>query len=82
GRVDTVVLDKTGTVTTGRMSLLAVTPGEGERRDEVLRVAAALESGSEHPIAQAVVAGAAEVGAPLPVTNCANVAGMGVTGTV
>ncbi|NLU79827.1 copper-translocating P-type ATPase [Micromonospora sp. HNM0581] len=81
-RVDTVVLDKTGTVTTGRMSLLAVTPGEGERRDEVLRVAAALESGSEHPIAQAVVAGAAEVGAPLPVTNFANVAGMGVTGTV
>ncbi|MFF5213672.1 heavy metal translocating P-type ATPase [Micromonospora sp. NPDC000442] len=81
-RVDTVVLDKTGTVTTGRMSLLAVTPGEGERRDEVLRLAAALESGSEHPVARAVVAGAAEVGALPPVTDFANVAGLGVTGTV
>ncbi|WP_216592718.1 heavy metal translocating P-type ATPase [Verrucosispora sioxanthis] len=69
-RVDTVVLDKTGTVTTGRMSLLAVTPADGERRDEVLRLAAALESGSEHPVARAVVAG------------FANVAGLGVTGTV
>ncbi|WBB47877.1 heavy metal translocating P-type ATPase [Verrucosispora sp. WMMA2044] len=81
-RVDTVVLDKTGTVTTGRMSLLAVTPADGERRDEVLRLAAALESGSEHPVARAVVAGAAEVGALPPVTDFANVAGLGVTGTV
>ncbi|MEV4713382.1 heavy metal translocating P-type ATPase [Micromonospora sp. NPDC049374] len=81
-RVDTVVLDKTGTVTTGRMSLLAVTPAEGERRDEVLRLAAALESGSEHPVARAVVAGAAEVGALPPVTDFANVAGLGVSGTV
>ncbi|MBQ1049514.1 copper-translocating P-type ATPase [Micromonospora sp. C51] len=81
-RVDTVVLDKTGTVTTGRMSLLAVTPAAGERRDEVLRLAAALESGSEHPVARAVVAGAAEVGALPPVTDFANVAGLGVSGTV
>ncbi|WBB56240.1 heavy metal translocating P-type ATPase [Verrucosispora sp. WMMD573] len=81
-RVDTVVLDKTGTVTTGRMSLLTVTPASGERRDEVLRLAAALESGSEHPVARAVVAGAAEVGALPPVTDFANVAGLGVTGTV
>ncbi|MEV2236769.1 heavy metal translocating P-type ATPase [Micromonospora sp. NPDC049891] len=81
-RVDTVVLDKTGTVTTGRMSLLAVTPAEGERRDEVLRLAAALESGSEHPVARAVVAGAVEVGTLPPVTGFANVAGLGVTGTV
>ncbi|NGM12502.1 copper-translocating P-type ATPase [Verrucosispora sp. CWR15] len=81
-RVDTVVLDKTGTVTTGRMSLLAVTPADGERRDEVLRLAAALESGSEHPVARAVVAGAAEVGALPPVIDFANVAGLGVTGTV
>ncbi len=65
-RVDTVVLDKTGTVTTGRMSLLAVTPADGERRDEVLRLAAALESGSEHPVARAVVP---------PVIDFANVAG-------
>ncbi|MCZ7421277.1 MULTISPECIES: heavy metal translocating P-type ATPase [unclassified Micromonospora] len=81
-RVDTVVLDKTGTVTTGRMSLLAVTPAGGERRDEVLRLAAALESGSEHPVARAVVAGAAEVGALPPVTDFTNVAGLGVSGTV
>ncbi|MEG3633211.1 heavy metal translocating P-type ATPase [Micromonospora palythoicola] len=81
-RLDTVVLDKTGTVTTGRMSLLAVTPAGGERRDEVLRLAAALESGSEHPVARAVVAGAAEVGALPPVTDFANVAGLGVSGTV
>ncbi|MDG4795831.1 heavy metal translocating P-type ATPase [Micromonospora sp. WMMD1082] len=81
-RVDTVVLDKTGTVTTGRMTLIEVTPGDREHRDEVLRTAAALESGSEHPIARAVVTGAAEVG-PLPaVTGFANVEGLGVTGTV
>ena len=81
-RVDTVVLDKTGTVTTGRMTLLEVTPGAGEQRDEVLRVAAALEAGSEHPVARAVVAGAAEVGELPPVTGFANVAGLGVSGTV
>ncbi|MBQ1025257.1 cation-translocating P-type ATPase [Micromonospora sp. C95] len=81
-RVDTVVLDKTGTVTTGRMSLLAVTPAEGERRDEVLRLAAALESGSEHPVARAVVAGASEAGVLPPVIDFASVAGLGVTGTV
>ncbi|MFG2064114.1 heavy metal translocating P-type ATPase [Micromonospora sp. NPDC048871] len=81
-RVDTVVLDKTGTVTTGRMTLLEVTPGAGEQRDEVLRLAAALEAGSEHPVARAVVAGAAEVGELPPVTGFANVAGLGVTGAV
>ncbi|MEV6817067.1 heavy metal translocating P-type ATPase, partial [Micromonospora sp. NPDC051296] len=81
-RVDTVVLDKTGTVTTGRMTLLDVTPGEGEQRAEVLRLAAALESGSEHPVARAVVTGAAEVGNLPPVTGFANVEGLGVTGTV
>ncbi|WP_431884001.1 heavy metal translocating P-type ATPase [Micromonospora gifhornensis] len=81
-RVDTVVLDKTGTVTTGRMTLLEVIPGAGERRDETLRTAAALEAGSEHPVARAVVAGAAEVGELPPVTGFANVAGLGVSGTV
>ncbi|MEV6694438.1 heavy metal translocating P-type ATPase [Micromonospora sp. NPDC051196] len=81
-RVDTVVLDKTGTVTTGRMTLLEVVPGAGEQRVEVLRLAAALEAGSEHPVARAVVAGAAEVGELPPVTGFANVAGLGVTGTV
>ncbi|GAB2908217.1 heavy metal translocating P-type ATPase [Rhodococcus aerolatus] len=53
-QVDTVVLDKTGTVTTGRMTLLDVVPADGEDRDEVLRRAAAVESGSEHPVARAI----------------------------
>ena len=57
-RVDTVVVDKTGTVTTGTMTLASVTAADGETRDEVLRVAGALESSSEHPIARAITAGA------------------------
>ncbi|MFF0718796.1 heavy metal translocating P-type ATPase [Micromonospora sp. NPDC003816] len=81
-RVETVVLDKTGTVTTGRMTLLDVHAGEGEQRAEVLRLAAALESGSEHPVARAVVSGADELGELPPVTGFANVEGLGVTGTV
>ncbi|PWK87243.1 Cu+-exporting ATPase [Lentzea atacamensis] len=79
-RVDTVVLDKTGTVTTGRMSLIAVHPAEGEERAEVLRLAAALEHASEHPIARAIVAGA---GDDLPaVEDFQNVEGLGVQGVV
>jgi P-type Cu+ transporter len=54
-RVDTVVLDKTGTLTTGRMTLVDVVAAEGEDPDDVIRLAAALELGSEHPIARAVV---------------------------
>nr|MDT0660754.1 heavy metal translocating P-type ATPase [Micromonospora sp. DSM 115978] len=57
-RIDTVVLDKTGTVTTGRMTLVEVAVAPGEDRAEVLRLAGALEAGSEHPIARAVVAAA------------------------
>ena len=56
-RIDTIVLDKTGTVTEGRMTLTAVVPAAGETADEVLRIAAAIESASEHPIARAIVAG-------------------------
>ena len=77
-RVDTVVLDKTGTVTTGRMAVVAVHPVG----DETLRLAGALESGSEHPIARAIAAHAAEAG-PLPaVLDFANHGGRGVTGVV
>jgi Cu+-exporting ATPase len=77
-RVDTVVLDKTGTVTTGRMTVVAVHPDN----PEMLRWAGALEHGSEHPIARAVAAKAAEAG-PLPgVTEFANHGGNGVSGTV
>ena len=57
-RVDTVVLDKTGTVTTGRMTLVDVSTADGEGAGDVLRIAAALEAASEHPIARAIVAGA------------------------
>jgi Cu+-exporting ATPase len=82
-RVDTVVLDKTGTVTTGRMTLLDVVPGAGEDAAELLRLAGGLEAASEHPIAQAVARGAAERGGALPpVADFANVEGLGVTGVV
>ena len=81
-RIDTVVLDKTGTVTTGRMSVTSVHVAEGESDAEMLRLAGALESASEHPIAQAVAAHAADAG-PLPaVTDFENHGGSGVTGVV
>ncbi|GAA3665102.1 heavy metal translocating P-type ATPase [Microbacterium marinilacus] len=80
GRIDTLVLDKTGTVTSGRMSVHGVVLGRGVERDEVLRVAGALESGSEHPIARAIVA---EAGAGVPaLTGFRNHAGRGVSGEV
>jgi Cu+-exporting ATPase len=82
-RVDTIVLDKTGTVTTGRMTLLDVVPVDGEDTREVLRLAGALEAASEHPVAQAVAAGAAErVGVLPPVADFRNVEGVGVSGVV
>jgi Cu+-exporting ATPase len=82
-RVDTVVLDKTGTVTTGRMTLVDVAAAGGTDPQEALRLAGALEAASEHPIAQAIAAGAAERVGTLPaVGGFANVAGLGVTGTV
>jgi Cu+-exporting ATPase len=80
---DTVVLDKTGTVTTGRMTLLAVHTTDGTDETEVLRLAGALEHASEHPIAQAVAAGAADRVGTLPVPeDFANVPGLGVQGIV
>jgi Cu+-exporting ATPase len=82
-RVDTVVLDKTGTVTTGRMRLQEVLTAPGVTEDELLRLAGALEHASEHPIAQAVAAGAAERVRTLPVPeDFENVAGLGVQGVV
>ena len=78
--VDTVVLDKTGTVTTGVMTLQAVHVAPGETADDVLAVAAALEAASEHPIARAVVRAAP---APLAaVDDVAAVPGLGVRGVV
>ncbi|WBB84225.1 heavy metal translocating P-type ATPase [Micromonospora sp. WMMC264] len=81
-RVDTVVLDKTGTVTTGRMALAEVLPADGEDAGELLRVAGALEAASEHPIARAVAEAAAEAGPLPPVGGFANAEGLGVTGAV
>ncbi|MCB8955737.1 MAG: copper-translocating P-type ATPase [Nocardioides sp.] len=81
-RVDTIVLDKTGTVTTGTMTLLDVVPAGGEDPVQVLRLAGALEDASEHPIARAVADGARRSG-PLPaVEDFANVDGLGVQGVV
>ncbi|MEQ7848805.1 heavy metal translocating P-type ATPase [Nocardioides kribbensis] len=85
-RVQTVLLDKTGTVTTGRMALVEVVAAPGTPEQLVRRTAAALEAGSEHPIARAVVAGAQQGHAsegPLPrVEGFANREGLGVIGTV
>ncbi|MDI3387020.1 heavy metal translocating P-type ATPase [Streptomyces sp. B-S-A8] len=83
-RVDTVVLDKTGTVTTGRMELQDVYAAEGTDKKELLRYAGALEHASEHPVGRAVAQGAeATAGAPLPAPEgFAGVPGLGVRGTV
>jgi P-type Cu+ transporter len=81
--IDTVVLDKTGTVTTGRMALVDVHTADGVDEAEVLRLAGALENASEHPIAQAIAKGAAErVGDLGTVEDFANVEGLGVQGIV
>jgi Cu+-exporting ATPase len=82
-RVDTVVLDKTGTVTTGVMTLVDVHVADGEDADEVLRLAGALEHASEHPIARAVAASAAERVGPLATPESFTaVDGLGVHGVV
>jgi Cu+-exporting ATPase len=81
-RVDTVVLDKTGTVTTGRMELVDVLLAPDQDRAEVLRLAGALEHSSEHPIAQAVARAALEAGKLPEVEDFGNVEGLGVQGIV
>lgn len=82
-KVDTIVLDKTGTVTTGKMTLLDVIPAEGEVGTRVLELAGALEDSSEHPIAQAIAKGARdEIGTLPQVEGFANVEGLGVQGVV
>jgi len=82
-RVDTIVLDKTGTVTTGTMRLVDVVAGPGTDGDELLRTVGALEDASEHPIAAAIASGARErLGALPPVTEFTSLQGLGVEGTV
>jgi Cu+-exporting ATPase len=80
GRLETLLVDKTGTLTEGRPAVTAVITLEGASRDELLRVAASLEQGATHPLATAVLAAAREAGiAPMPVVDFASVPGKGVT---
>lgn len=82
-RVDTILLDKTGTVTTGRMTLQDAVPAEGTDAEALLSLAGAVEHASEHPVARAITAGAEERVGPLPaVEEFANVPGRGVRGRV
>ncbi|MBT9604993.1 heavy metal translocating P-type ATPase [Microbacterium sp.] len=78
-RVDTIVLDKTGTVTTGRMSVTDVLPAEGVSRDELLAAAGAVEAASEHPVGRAIAAAAGSIAS---VESFAAHAGLGVQGIV
>ena len=81
--IDTIVLDKTGTVTTGRMSLIDVAAAPGEQVDVVLRLAGAVEDASEHPVAAAIAAGARNRLGDLPaVEGFADSQGLGVSGVV
>ncbi|MEJ7718463.1 MAG: copper-translocating P-type ATPase, partial [Thermoleophilaceae bacterium] len=82
-RVDTIVLDKTGTVTTGRMSLVDIALADGADREEALRLVGALEDASEHPIAQAIAAAArSELGSMPAIEGFTNREGLGVEGIV
>jgi Cu+-exporting ATPase len=81
-RVDTIVLDKTGTVTSGRMRLVDVVPAPGVSPERVLALAGALEAASEHPIAKAIVEGATRQGELAEVSGFENLPGRGVRGTV
>ncbi|GAA1442539.1 heavy metal translocating P-type ATPase [Leifsonia poae] len=87
GRIDTVVFDKTGTLTTGRMSVDSVATAAGADAVEIVRLAAAVERGSEHPIGRAVARAASDnasdgLGSAPAVTGFRAIAGFGVTGTV
>jgi Cu+-exporting ATPase len=82
GAIDTVVLDKTGTLTTGTMALVAAVPSAGVDEARLLALAGAVESMSEHPIGRAVVAGAREAGVePGPAQDVQALPGFGVEGT-
>ena len=82
-RVDTVVVDKTGTLTEGKPALVSVEPVDAMPADDLLRLAAAIERGSEHPLAAAIVAGAEDRGLAIPTASeFASRTGLGLTGTV
>ena len=82
-KVDTLVVDKTGTLTEGKPKLMSVLPAPGFEEKDLLRLAAGLEKGSEHPLAAAIVAGAEQRGAgPANSSSFESVTGKGVKGTV
>jgi Cu+-exporting ATPase len=82
-KIDTLVVDKTGTLTEGKPRLVSVIPASGRNEDEILRLAGSLERGSEHPLAAAIVDGTRERGIKLTeATNFRSVTGKGVMGTV
>src|SRR5262245_41778812 len=82
-RIDTIILDKTGTVTEGKIELVDVAPLDGASREQILRLAGAVEAASEHPIGRAIAQAAAnELGAVPPVSGFRNRPGLGVTGLV
>jgi Cu+-exporting ATPase len=82
-KIDTLVIDKTGTLTVGKPKLIFVETANGFAANDVLRLSAALERGSEHPLAEAIVKGAEERGLDLPASNdFASHTGKGVTGRV
>jgi len=82
-KVDTLIIDKTGTLTVGKPELIAVLPGAGHEENDVLRLAASLERGSEHPLAEAIVAGAEARGVELAkAEDFEAVTGKGVKGSV
>ena len=82
-RIDTIVLDKTGTITSGQMSLVDAVPADGVELGELLRLAGAVEAASEHPIARAIAEGARQRGETLPsVEDFSKLEGLGVQGVV
>lgn len=82
-KVDTLLIDKTGTLTMGKPQLAAVESVEGVAEDDVLKLAASLEKGSEHPLAAAILAGAAEKDLDIPdAVSFEAIVGKGLTGTV
>ncbi len=82
-KVDTLIVDKTGTLTKGEPQLVAVFPATGHEEATVLKLAASLEMGSEHPLAEAIVRGAEERGVPVAeAADFESVTGKGVSGTV
>ncbi|MFD0483969.1 heavy metal translocating P-type ATPase [Kineococcus sp. GCM10028916] len=81
-RIDTVVLDKTGTVTSGRMTLVDVVPAAGVSPEDLLRAAGSLEDASEHPVGRALAAGARARVALSPVRDVVAAAGAGIAGVV